>query len=183
MMHTSELHARRCSWTWSWWFAGCCIVLAGCIGCGAAAGKLIDRRFVSPAHGFEVRLPEGGWRATSDGPAVLTLTHPTLAAGITVSVTCNRERQVSLEVLTRHLFFGFKDLEILHQEPWALNGVQALQTVARARLDQDAVQVKSYVTQRDSCVYDIVYVARLEDYARGEPSFDRMLAGFRFLPS
>jgi hypothetical protein len=182
-MHTSELHARRCPWTWGWWLAGCCIVLVSCVGCGAAVGKMIDRRFVSPAHAFEVWLPEDEWRATSDGPAVLTLTHTTLAAGITISVTCDRERQAPLEVLTRHLFFGFKDLEILHQEPLALNGVQALQTVARARLDRGAVQVKSYVTQRDGCVYDIVYAASPEDYARGEPSFERMLAGFRFLPS
>jgi hypothetical protein len=152
------------------------------MGCSATVGRMVGRQFVSSAHAFEVPVPEGEWKITPDEPAVLTLSHTRLAAGITISVTCERERQAPLEVLARHLFFGFKDLEILHQEPAALNGLQALQTVARARLDRGAVQVNSYVAQRDSCVYDIVYVASPEDYARGEPGFERMLAGFRFLP-
>jgi hypothetical protein len=174
--------ARRCTWTWNWWLAVCCIVLASCVGCSVTRGRVIGQQFVSPIYAFEVSLPGNDWRTTADGPAVLTLTHMRLAAGITISVTCDREHQAPLDVLARHLFFGFKDMEILQQGPRALNGVQALQTVAQARLDGRAVQVNSYVAQRDRCVYDIVYVASPEDYARGEPSFERMLAGFRFLP-
>jgi hypothetical protein len=181
-MHTSELHARRCPWTWGWWFAGCCIVLVSCMGCGAAVGKMIDQRFVSPAYAFEVPLPGAEWTPVADEPSVLTLTHAGLAAGITISVTCDRERHAPLDILARHLFFGFKDVEVLRQEPHALDGVPALRTVARARVDRREVRVNSAVAQRDGCVYDMVYFASPQDYARGEPGFERMLAGFRFLP-
>jgi hypothetical protein len=151
------------------------------MGCSATVGRVIGQQFVSPAYAFEVPLPGDRWLPAAEESSVLTLTHTGLAAGITISVTCDRERQVPLDILARHLFFGFKDKEVLHQELRALNGVPALQTVARARLDTREVQVNSYVAQRDGCIYDMVYFASPQDYSRGEPSFERMVAGFRFL--
>jgi hypothetical protein len=173
---------RQCCrvWALSWWLAVGCLALMSLTSCRATMGQVIGQQFVSPAYAFEVPLPGGEWQPVSDEPSVLTLTHAHLAAGITISVTCDRERDVPLNILTRHLFFGFNHMEILQQERQALNGVPALKTVARARLDAREVQVYSYVVRRDGCVYDMVYFASPQDYARGEPSFERMMAGFRF---
>ena len=144
-------------------------------------GRVIGQQFVSPTYAFAVPLPGDEWQPVPDEPSVLTLTHAQLAAGITISVTCDRERDVPLNILTRHLFFGFKDIEVLQQGPQTFNGVLALKTVARARLDAREMQICSYVVQRDGCVYDVVYFASPQDYSRGEPSFERMIAGWRFL--
>jgi hypothetical protein len=149
--------------------------------CRASVGRVIGQQFVSSAYAFEVPLPGDEWRPVTDELSLLTLTHSHLAAGIAISVSCDRQRDVSLSVLTRHLFFGFKNMEILQQEPQTLNGVPAMKTIARARLDGHEVQVQSYVVRRDSCVYDMVYFATPQDYSRGEPSFERMIAGLRFL--
>jgi hypothetical protein len=157
------------------------IVLVSLTGCSATAGRVIGQQFVSPAYAFEVPLPGDAWTPVAEEPSVLTLTHRGLAAGITISVTCHRERPAALDILARHLFFGFKDTEVLHRELRALDGVPALQTVARARLETREVQVNSYVAQRHGCIYDMVYFASPQDYHGGEPSFERMVAGFRFL--
>jgi hypothetical protein len=172
---------RRCTGVWGWWLAVGCLALMSLTSCRATVGRVIGQQFVSPAYAFEVPLPGDEWQTVADEPSVLTLTHSQLAAGITISVICDRERHVPLNILTRHLFFGFKDIEVLQQGPQALNGVPALKTVARARLDAREVQIYSYVVQRDGCVYDMVYFASPADYARGEPSFERMMAGLRFL--
>ncbi|MGH8070952.1 MAG: hypothetical protein ACRERE_38115 [Candidatus Entotheonellia bacterium] len=165
----------------SWWLAVSCLALVSLAGCRATVGRVIGQQFVSPAYAFEVPLPGDEWQPVAGEPSVLTLTHAQLAAGITISVTCDRERDVPLNILTRHLFFGFNHMEILQQELQALNGVPALKTVARARLDAREVQVASYVVRRDGCVYDMVYFANPQDYSRGAPSFERMIDGFRFL--
>jgi len=172
---------RRWTAVWGWGLAFGCLALLSLASCRATVGRVIGQQFVSPAYAFEVPLPGDEWQPVPDEPSVLTLAHKQLAAGITISVTCDREREVPLDILTRHLFFGFKNMEILHQEPQALNGVPALKTVARASLDGREVQVHSYVVRRDGCIYDMVYVASPQDYSRGEPSFARMMAGFRFL--
>jgi hypothetical protein len=157
------------------------MALASLTGCRATVGRVIGQQFVSPAYAFEVPLPGDEWQQMADEPSVLTLAHTQLSAGITISVTCDRDRNVPLNILVRHLFFGFKDMEVLHQEPQALDGTPALKTVARARLDAREVQVKSYIVRRDGCIYDMVYFASPQDYSRGEPSFEHMVAGFRFL--
>lgn len=144
-------------------------------------GQVVGQQFVSPAYAFEIPLPGDNWQAVAGEPSVLTLTHTQLAAGITISVTCDRERDIPLDILTRHLFFGFKDMHILQQETQTLNGAPTLKTVARARLDAHDVQVESYVVRHAGCVYDMVYFASPQDYPRGESAFERMVAGFRFL--
>jgi hypothetical protein len=165
----------------SWWLAVGGLTLLSLTSCRATLGRVIGQQFVSPTYAFAVPLPGDEWQPVAGEPSVLTLTHAHLAAGITISVTCDRERDVPLNLLTRHLFFGFKDLEVLHQGSQVLNGVPALKTVARARLDAREMQISSYVVQRDGCVYDMVYFASPEDYGRGEPSFERMMAGWHFL--
>jgi hypothetical protein len=150
--------------------------------CRATVGHVMGQQFVSPVYAFEVPLPEDEWRPVPDEPSVLTLAHTHLAAGITISVTCQQARDVPLDILTRHLLFGFRDVEILQQTQQTLNGVPTLKTVARAHLDGREVQLCSLVVRRDGCVYDMVYFANPQDYASGVPSFERMMAGFRFLP-
>jgi hypothetical protein len=158
-----------------------CLTLMSFTSCRATVGHVIGQQFISPAYAFEVPLPGNEWHPVPNGPSVLTLAHTQLAAGITISVTCHQAHDVPLDILTRHLLFGFKNIEILQQAPQVLNGVPALKTVARAGLDGREVQLHSYVVQRDDCIYDAVYFARPQDYSAGEPSFERMMAGFRFL--
>ena len=174
---------RRVEWggTFSWWLTVGCLMLMNLTSCRATVGQVIGQQFVSPVYAFAVPLPEDAWQPVSDEPSVLTLAHTQLAAGITIGVTCGQAREVPLDILTRHLFFGFKDMEVLQQAPQALNGVPALKTVARARLDGREVQLHGYVVQRDGCIYDLVYFASPQHYSRGEPSFEHMVAGFRFL--
>jgi len=158
------------------------LALASCTGCHATIGRVVGPQFVSPMHAFEVPLPGAEWVTRTDAPSTVTFTHVELTAAISISVACTREGQVPLDILARQLLFGLKAKEILQQELRGLNGVPALQTIARARLDTAEVQVNSYVAQHQGCIYDLVYVANPQDYPRGEPSFARMLAGFHFLP-
>jgi hypothetical protein len=180
--NSSKPWLYRRVWALSWWCTVGCLTLMNLTSCRATVGQVMGQQFVSPAYAFEVLLPGDEWQPVADEPSVLTLTHTQLAAGITISVTCHQERDAPLDILTRHLFFGFKNVEVLQQALQALNGVPALETVARARLDGREVQLHSYVVQRDGCIYDMVYFAHPQDYSRGAPGFERMMAGFRFLP-
>ena len=172
---------RRRASAWGLYLPVVFVILGRLLGCSAAVGRVVGQQFVSPTYAFEVPLPGDEWNPVAGEPGVLTLTHPQLAAGITINATCERGHNAPLNILTRHLFFGFKDMEVLLQERQTLNGAPALKTVARARLDTQEVQVTSYVIEHDGCVYDLVYFAKPQDYSRGEATFERLVAGFRFL--
>jgi hypothetical protein len=166
---------------WKCYLACALVVLHGLVGCRATVGQVVGQQFVSPTYAFVVPLPGDDWRAVTGEPAVLTLTHTQFVAGISLSVTCDRDRDIPLNILTRHLFFGFKDMQMLSQDTQILNGTPTLRTVARARLDTYDVQVESYVINHAGCVYDMVYFASPRDYPRGLATFEQMVAGFRFL--
>lgn len=166
---------------WGWYLACGLITLNYLAGCGAALGRIVGQQFISPRYAFEVDLPGNAWQVVTGEPSVLTLSHPERAAGMTIEVTCDRGQSAPLEVLARHLFFGFQVREILLQESHVVHGVPALKTVARARLDTREFLVSSYVVQHHSCVYDMVYFASPQDFPQGEPDFERMVSQFRFL--
>lgn len=174
-------HSTEHTPDWGWCLIVALAVLGVMGGCSAAVGRVVGQHFVSPAHAFEVPLPGNAWRPASGGQSVLTLRHTQFAAGITISVTCERGRDVPLGIRARHLFFGLKEKEVLLQESRALNGVPALKTVVRGRLDTQDVQLSSYVMVRQGCVYDVVYFANPLNYSHGEAAFERMVEGFRFL--
>jgi hypothetical protein len=157
------------------------IVLSCLSGCGATMGQVVGHQFISSRYAFAVHLPEDEWQVGAHEPSVLTLTHHQLAAGVTINVTCEREGNTPLDILTRHLFFGFKDVEVLRQEPQALNSALALKTVARARLDTRELFVSSYIMQHHGCIYDLVYFASPQDFPGGESDFEQMVTQFRFL--
>src|SRR5262245_39577426 len=121
--HSSRVRHRL--WGCSWRLTLGCLLLMGFTSCRATVGRLIGQQFISPAYAFELPLPGNDWQPVDGEPSVLTLAHSQLAAGITISVTCQQERDLPLDLLTRHLLFGFKRLEILEQVPQALDGVPA----------------------------------------------------------
>jgi hypothetical protein len=149
--------------------------------CRGMVGQVVGQDFVSSVYGIALPLPGDEWQRVGEEPSLLTLTHTQLDAGVTISVTCDQTPDASLDILTRHLLFGFRGVEILHQAPRVLDGVPALGTIARASLDGRPVQLHSYVLRREGCIYDLVYFAHPGDYSRGEPAFERMMAGVRFL--
>jgi hypothetical protein len=175
------LRLCRRIWALSWWLTAGYLGLMSLTSCRAMVGQVVGQHFVSSVYAFAVPLPGDEWQPVGEEPSVLTLTHTQLDAGVTISVTCDQTRDVPLDILTRHLLFGFKNVEVLHQAPRPLDGVLALETVARATLDGRQVQLHSYVVRREGCIYDLVYFANPQDYSRGEPAFERMMAGFRFL--
>lgn len=177
---------RVSSWSrsallWGWYLAWGLVALSYLTSCGAAIGRIVGQQFISPRYAFEVHLPGNTWEVVTGEPSVLTLSHPKRAAGMTIEVTCDRGQSAPLEVLARHLFFGFQVREVLLQENHVVHGVPALKTVARAQLDTREFLVSSYVVQHQSCVYDMVYFASPQDFPQGEPDFERMVSQFRFL--
>src|SRR5262245_2970247 len=87
---SSKRRMCRRIWGASWWFTMGCLTLMSFTSCRATVGHVIGQQFISPAHAFEVPLLGDEWQPVPDKPSVLTLAHTQLAAGITISVTCQQ---------------------------------------------------------------------------------------------
>lgn len=160
-------------------WAGClAALLAGC-----AAGRMVEGAYENPATGFRIPVPAAPWVPVTIPDVDVAFEHPSAPATIAAFSTCEGPRRAPLRILARRLFFGLKEREVVEQAPVSLDGAEALRTVMHADQDGASVVVESVVVRRGPCVYDLVLAARPRIYPAVRPDFERLVAGWRPLPS
>ena len=102
------------------------------------------------------------------------------AAGTAMlGVHCGRNLDAPLTILTEHLIMGTTDRDFVAQDVVPFDDREALHTVLRAKLDGVLMEYDLYVTKKDGCVTDLVYVAPPQGFAAGAPDFERFATGLR----
>ncbi len=154
-----------------------CIVLIGC-----ATGRTTEGFYVDETKSFRVRLPRNGWQIMEAPGTDLAMQDTRSQAQIAVSASCPAREAGPLPALTRHLFFGVRELKRVRQEPIQLDGVAGLDTEITGELGGVPVQVRSVVIRRGECLYDLLFVASPETFTDQSVDFDAFLQGWEFLP-
>jgi hypothetical protein len=98
--------------------------------------------------------------------------------GVTVGAAgrCHRDGDdVPLRSLTQHLYLGFTNRQIEHEQELRLDGRAALRTEMTASLDGVPKHLLFVVVKKDGCVYDFWHIA---SYAGENPEFDQFVQGF-----
>jgi hypothetical protein len=155
------------------------VVLAAGLG-GCATARIEDGVFHS-ARGYRVALPGPEWRVATDGRAELDLRHRAVAAGMLANAVCDRTAaRQSAGVLARHVLVGLRDRAVLERATVSLGGRPALRTVVEGRPESggDRVRVEAWVLTDGRCVFDLLYVARVDVFETGWADFRRLVASF-----
>jgi hypothetical protein len=79
-----------------------------------------------------------------------------LSSGSTVTLTssCQNQRQSSLESLTKDLLLGARKIHFIKQEKFDIANSKALFSHVNATVDGQAFQLLFVVTKKNSCVFD-----------------------------
>jgi len=155
-------------------------VLAALLLTSCGGGRFLNGAYLDEAKGFRVALPPGWERVRLEG-ADVALREPGGAVTLAVAASCPPAEEAEPAILTRHLFFGLRQRELLRQERVSVDGATGLQTVLSARVGGTPVLVQSVVIRRGNCLYDLLAVARPEAAAGGEAAFGAFLHGWQFL--
>ena len=137
------------------------------------------------AHRMEGRyelgtLTDGGWERVQPGGADYAWWNPSQQATIYGDSNCgSRFADVRLDSLARHLRNGLRDVEELETRTTTLDGREARYSVWRGTLDGLSVQIAAVVLNKDTCTYDLIYLAPPATFGAGLDAFDRVLQGFR----
>jgi len=149
--------------------AGVLVGLSLLTGCG---GRLVDGVYRAAHDRYRVTAPPAPWVATSLDTDELVFRHPVLQATIAVLSRCTNPEPGELPWVARHLFFGLREQQVKRQETESLDGVPAVRTRLRARLDGAPVAVEALTLRQGGCLYDFLYVAPPAVEAVGRPEFD-----------
>lgn len=150
------------------WLVLCSLLAA----CGPKRGARGEGRFQLGALG-------GGWKAVDPGGADLAWYNAGLLGSIYADSNCNkRHDDATLHDSMRHLTAGLLAGAPLREEELRLDGRAALMRVYDVTLDGVALRMGAAVLNKDTCTYDVVYLAPTARFEDGWSDFVGAVAGF-----
>lgn len=164
---------------------GTWLVLMGCGSGPRYQGEWFQKPEPSRPSGqvrYQIREPGSNWTTLSDQVgADIAWRHRHSDAVMQVHSACEKDLDVPLQTLTRHLTIGFTETEIQSQETVAMDGREALKTVVQGKLDGVPREIVLQVLKKDGCVYDFVIAsAPGQNMAlqNARSDFERLVQGF-----
>lgn len=158
---------RGCTLVWA-------VLLAGC------AGGLRDGVFRKAAVAYRVSAPDPqAWRPVSFADNDLAWAATGSAHLLAMNAVCSGHDDAPLDVLTRHLLFGFTGRDRVSQVLETLDGREALHTVWKAKLDGVPMELELVVMKKNGCVHDFTYVSPPGERGVHEADFEALVKGFR----
>lgn len=157
---------------------GCTLGLA--LGLAGCAGGLRDGVFRKAAVAYRVSAPDPqAFRpvAFSDNDLAWAATRSSHL--LAMNAVCEGHDDAPLDVLTRHLLFGFTERTRVSDALEPLDGREALRTVWTAKLDGVPVELELVVLKKNGCVHDFTYVSPPGERAAHEADFEALVKGFR----
>jgi hypothetical protein len=152
--------------------------------CGGPAHRSFDGTvFRDGPVAFQIGRVPSSWRPVEVTDASLAYRDDTHGASVLVNARCHRpDEGTPLVALTNHLLIGSTARETLAQETEPFDGREALHTKMRARWDGVPIAFDIYVTKKDGCTYDFVYMGDPSAYEAGTQEFETFVRAFRTLP-
>ncbi len=92
----------------------------------------------------------------------------------------NREKPRSLRDLTAELLLGFDNLGPENERKIIIQGSPSLETTVESKENRDSLKIRTVVFQEEACVYDLIYVARSENFAKHDSDFSTFVDSIRF---
>ncbi len=128
------------------WAALC--LFASIAGCAIFGGG----SEITHAKGAKVQ-PPSGWRDTDkdDSDRAYRLASGSVA---TFTSSCKRDTKAPLEILTKQLLMGTRNVKIVHQEPVKIKDADGLHSSVKATVDGVPFHLDLFVLKQAGCIFD-----------------------------
>lgn len=123
--------------------------------------------------------------AQSDDATITDISYQSkkTASTITLNSACKESlklRSQTLSSYTKSLFLGLSHIDYKEEKEIILpNGTPALQTTVRGKLNREYVMLRAIVFKKESCLYDLLYVARPNYFKTQESTFTQFVHSLR----
>ncbi len=141
-----------------------------------------DGVFRKDETAYQVSEPGTGWEEVRLEDNDLAWTSAATGHTLALNSTCEGHDDPPLDVLTRHLLFGFTDDVTVASGKLVMDGRDALRTRFTAKLDGVPVELDLVVLKKDDCVYDFSLVAPVGRGDEKRADFQKVLEGFKVEP-
>jgi hypothetical protein len=91
----------------------------------------------------------------------------------------NKSVEADLRELTDVLLLGANNVTLRDERSATVQNTPALQTTFRGSMNHEEVMIRTIVLRRNTCIYDLVFVARPDTFAINEQEFTHFVASLR----
>ena len=157
---------------------------AACGACATGAGRYFDgSTYREGPIAFVLPPKPTSWHSVSVREASLAYRDDAHAASILINARCRRpDEGTPLLALTNHLLIGSTERDIVSQDTEPFDGREALHTKVRAKWDGVPMSFDLFVSKKDGCLYDFVYIGESATFEAGSRVFEDFVRGFKTLP-
>jgi hypothetical protein len=150
------------------------LFIEGCVLFGGGSGEIEPQK----ATGFTVKTPAGWKKKVQDeSDQAYRLESGSL---VTLNSSCHRHFDAPLEVLTRQLLIGSRNIEVEHQDSLSADGAEGLYTNVRATLDGVPFYLDLFVLKRESCIFDFSLVNPKNFTTKDREEFRSFIKSFHY---
>lgn len=130
------------------------------------------------AAGYQFQpLPQ--WKSASRGDSDRAYRLPSNNV-FTVTSSCNRHADAPLEVLTRHLLIGTRNVQYLQQKKVVVDGGEALFSEVKSDLADEPFHLMIVVLSKNSCIFDFTLVSPQPISPKDEEQFWSAIKSFKY---
>lgn len=157
-----------------------CWVALATAGCGAV--QVQEQRVRHRERGYSIDLPSPDWRVTSADAKMIVMRNDRTGGTALVLTSEKTSNKAPLQLLSRTLFLGIKDLRVHERRTDKLAGRSAVYSELTGKVDGLPVHVASYCLEDadGKHLYDLAYFASPECFAQGEVDFRRLADSLKF---
>jgi len=102
---------------------------------------------------------------------------------ISINTACrliNQNSNITLNELSALLFSSVKNITNKKEEFIEFASTPALLTTLNGQIDNKSVKIKTIVFKKDICIYDLMYIARPENFQNDLKNFQEFMDSFKF---
>lgn len=148
-----------------------CLAVSACALIGGGAD--LER-----ASGYSVTAPDT-WsrRGRAESDRAYQLPSGNIA---TLISSCNRNPGAPLDILTRHLLMGTRDVSVKTREKKTLGPNEGLYSKVQTHLEGKTFHLEIFVLAKDKCIFDFTLVSPKEISGSESQEFQEYISSFRY---
>lgn len=169
------------------WFGGILLLplLLATSGCGILIGnvKPVEDK-TEDYRVLDLSKENSDWKKI-EGESDVAFQSKSTASIISLNTACRPLRshepndKIALREFTRQLLLGVEPDEEPSERDLTVAGVKALETTVKGKLQSRNVNLRSVVLKKEQCVYDLMYVAKPDNFSQHESLFSRFVSSLK----
>lgn len=145
------------------------VLMVGCFG---------GERAVRHAEGYHISPPKR-WETASKGNGDKAFRLKS-GAMVAVSSSCNRHADADLQILTRHLLIGVRDVVFIRQTYMEVDGAQGLYSSVRGSVEGGPIRFEIFVISKAGCIFDFTLLNKKAISSADIAEFKQLIMSFRY---